>query len=178
MRHLSEGSTTASLSQMPEKEDTYIRTCGKIQEVVGFSCTHSTPTTLLPDCRLQSSQPCLRRLLCHTQRPALTEQWQKSILQRRNIFTEEGGFLWVKELWGVGRMQWGWRGSSRDSLWQWSLIKHLAFEKAKNITDVKKSKSQPCNGQCSNGNSRPGSKLLLSTEVEQHLLFSQGMGNL
>lgn len=92
-RHLSEGCTTASLSQMPEKEDTYIRTCGQIQEVVGFSCTHSTPTTLLPDCRLQSSQPCLPRLLCHPQTPALIEQWQKSILQRRDLFPEEGGFL-------------------------------------------------------------------------------------
>lgn len=114
MRHLFEGPTTCCFSQMPEMEETYIITCGKKQELVGFSCTHSFPTTLLPDCKLQSSQPCSPSLLCHPQRPALSfhlvEQWQKSILQRRELFPEESGFTWVKNPWGAGRRQWGWKG--------------------------------------------------------------------
>lgn len=120
---------------MPEKEKTYIRTCGKSQEAVGSPCTHSFPTTLLPDCKHQSPQPCSSSLLCHPQRPALNfhlvERWQKASFREESCSLKKVDAPEWKS-WGVlvGRSEVG-KESSRGSLWQWSLISTLLLRKQK-----------------------------------------------
>lgn len=151
------------------RKETCIRTCRKIQEVLGFSLTHSTiPLTLLPYCKLQDTQPLSPNLLCHPQRPALNfhlvKQCKKIPLPWRR---------WNPLSWrSVGCWEDAQR-VKRGKSWTVEFDQHLHFEKVKNTADVRET-VRPSLGQYSNGSSKAGRKLF--SEVGKCLLFSQGTG--
>lgn len=112
------------------RKETCIRTCRKMQEVLGFSFTHSTILSHFTPryCKLQSTQLLSPNLLCHPQRPAPNFHPVKQCKKKKSLFPEGGEFLWVEDLWDAGRMHRGWK---RESLGQWNSISTFILRKQK-----------------------------------------------
>lgn len=159
------------------RKETCIRTCRKMQEVLGFSFTHSTILSHFTPryCKLQSTQLLSPNLLCHPQRPAPNFHPVKQCKKKNPSSLKEVNSFELKICGMLGGCTEDEKGKVLDS----GIRSVPSFwESKKYCWCQEESKSQPCLGECSNGSSRAGRKLFSELKWENVYYSVKELGNL